>query len=126
SQTVIITRMAGRTPVPEKEEIALLAAHQATMAIFLSTGLLSGLRERLLVGGYKEETPAAIVYKATWPEEKVVYGCVGDLPKMAEENHITKTALILVGEFLGDDYERSKLYDPTFTHEFREASKSCE
>lgn len=123
SQTVIITRMAGRTPVPEKEEMALLASHQATMAIFLSTGLLDSLKERLLAGGYQEETPAAIVYKATWPEEKVFYGTVGTLPQIARENGITKTALILVGDFLGDSYERSKLYDPSFTHEFREASE---
>ncbi|WP_324825562.1 precorrin-4 C(11)-methyltransferase [Sinanaerobacter sp. ZZT-01] len=123
SQTVIITRMAGRTPVPEKEEISKLASHNATMAIFLSTGLLEPLRERLLVGGYSKETPAAIVYKATWPEEKVFYGTVDTLPQIAKENNITKTALILVGNFLGDKYERSKLYDPTFTHEFREAIK---
>lgn len=123
SQTVIITRMAGRTPVPEKEEIALLAAHQATMAIFLSTGLLEPLRERLLIGGYSEDTPAAIVYKATWPEEKVYYCTVSTLPEVAAANQITKTALILVGDFLGDQYQRSKLYDPAFTHEFREASE---
>lgn len=123
SQTVIITRMAGRTPVPEKEEISLLAAHQATMVIFLSTGLLEPLRERLLTGGYRKDTPAAIVYKATWPDEKVFRGTVDTLPQMAKENNITKTALILVGDFLGDQYDRSKLYDPAFTHEFREASK---
>lgn len=123
SQTVIITRMAGRTPVPEKEEISKLASHNATMAIFLSTGLLEPLRERLLVGGYRKDTPAAIVYKATWPEEKVFYGTVETLPQIAKENNITKTALILVGDFLGDAYDRSKLYDPTFTHEFREATK---
>ncbi|MEG0829124.1 MAG: precorrin-4 C(11)-methyltransferase [Anaerovoracaceae bacterium] len=123
SQTVIITRMAGRTPVPEKEEIAKLAAHQATMAIFLSTGLLESLQERLLVGGYTKDTPAAIVYKATWPEEKVFHCTVGTIPETAADNDITKTALILVGEFLGDKYDRSRLYDPTFTHEFREASK---
>lgn len=124
SQTVIITRMAGRTPVPEKEEISLLAAHQATMVIFLSTGLLEPLRERLLAGGYQKDTPAAIVYKATWQDEKVFRGTVDTLPQMAKENGITKTALILVGDFLGDSYERSKLYDPAFTHEFREASKT--
>jgi precorrin-4/cobalt-precorrin-4 C11-methyltransferase len=123
SQTVIITRMAGRTPVPEKEEISLLAAHQATMVIFLSTGLLEPLKERLLAGGYRKDTPAAIVYKATWPDEKVFRGTVDTLPQMAKENGITKTALILVGDFLGDTYDRSKLYDPSFTHEFREASK---
>lgn len=123
SQTVIITRMAGRTPVPEKEEISLLAAHQATMVIFLSTGLLEQLRERLLVGGYTKDTPAAIVYKATWPDEKVIRGTVGTIPELAKEHGITKTALIVVGEFLGDDYDRSKLYDAAFTHEFREATK---
>ncbi len=123
SQTVIITRMAGRTPVPEKEEISLLAAHQATMVIFLSTGLLEPLKERLLAGGYRKDTPAAIVYKATWPDEKVFRGTVDTLPQMAKENGITKTALILVGDFMGNTYDRSKLYDPSFTHEFREASK---
>ena len=123
SQTVIITRMAGRTPVPEKEEISLLASHQATMVIFLSTGLLEPLKERLLAGGYKKDTPAAIVYKATWPDEKVFRGTVDTLPQLAKDNGITKTALILVGDFLGDTYDRSKLYDPSFTHEFREASK---
>lgn len=123
SQTVIITRMAGRTPVPEKEEISLLAAHQATMAIFLSTGLLIPLRERLMAGGYEEDTPVAIVYKATWPDEKVLRGTVGTLPELAKENNITKTALVLVGHFLGDAYERSKLYDPTFSHEFRNAKE---
>lgn len=123
SQTVIITRMAGRTPVPEKEEISLLASHQATMAIFLSTGMLEALSERLMAGGYGAKTPAAIVYKATWPEERVFYATVGSLARVARENDVKKTALILVGEFLGDSYERSKLYHPAFTHEFREASE---
>lgn len=123
SQSVIITRMEGRTPVPEKEEMSLMASHGATMAIFLSTGLLDTLKEKLLMGGYTEETPAAIVYKATWPEEKVFRCTVGTLPETAKNNNITKTAMIVVGGFLGDSYERSKLYDPGFTHEFREASK---
>ena len=119
SQTVIITRMAGRTPVPEKEEISLLASHGATMVIFLSTGMLEKLTERLIVGGYSENTPAAIVYKATWDDEKKFICTVKDLAKVAKENNITKTALIIVGNFLGDDYELSKLYDAAFTHEFR-------
>lgn len=123
SQSVIITRMAGRTLVPPMEEISLLAKHQATMVIFLSTGMLEELTQRLLAGGYQEDTPAAIVYKATWPEEKVFRGTVGTIAKMAKENNITKTALILVGNFLGDQYDRSKLYDPGFSHEFREAKK---
>jgi len=123
SQTVIITRMEGRTPVPEKEKIRLLAAHQSTMVLFLSTGLLEGLQAELMAGGYAPETPAAIVYKATWPDEKQFRCRLCDLAKTAKENNITKTALIVVGGFLGDAYERSKLYDPSFTTEFREASK---
>ena len=123
SQTVIITRMAGRTPVPEKEEMSLLASHRATMAIFLSAGLLEGLQQQLLEGGYREDTPAAIVYKATWPDEKVLTGTVGELAEIGQKNKITKTALVLVGDFLGNTYERSRLYDPSFSHEFREASK---
>lgn len=123
SQSVIITRMEGRTPVPPKEQIALFAAHHATMAIFLSTGLLEGLTQELISGGFEMDTPAAIVYKASWPEEKIVRGTVSQLANMAQENNITKTALILVGEFLGTRYERSKLYDPGFTHEFREATR---
>lgn len=124
SQTVIITRMAGRTPVPEKEEIAKLASHQATMVIFLSTGLLEGLQERLMAGGYDKDTPAAIVYKASWPDEKTFRCTVSTLAQTAKENNITKTALILVGNFLGHEYERSKLYDPSFTTEFRQAKTS--
>lgn len=123
SQTVIITRMEGRTPVPEKEKIRSLAAHQSTMVLFLSTGLLEGLQVELMAGGYAPETPAAIVYKATWPDEKQFRCRLCDLAKTAKENSITKTALIVVGGFLGDTYERSKLYDPTFTTEFREATK---
>lgn len=123
SQSVVITRMAGRTPVPEKEGIASFAAHGSTMVIFLSSSLLDGVQAELLKGDYTEDTPAAIVYKATWPEEKVVRCTVGTLAESARRENITKTALILVGGFLGEPYGRSKLYDPTFTTEFREASK---
>ncbi|MCM1271738.1 MAG: precorrin-4 C(11)-methyltransferase [Ruminococcus flavefaciens] len=121
SQTVIITRMAGRTPVPEKESIELLAAHGATMVIFLSTGMLENLSKALILGGYSSETPAAIVYKATWKDEKVCRCTVGTLSKTANENNITKTALICVGNFLGNDYSLSKLYDKNFETEFRKA-----
>ena len=123
SQSVIITRMAGRTPVPEKESIESFAAHHATMVVFLSTGLLEELSRRLIEGGYTADTPAAIVYKATWPDEKVVRTTVADLAEAGAREGITKTALITVGGFLGTEYERSKLYDPTFTTEFREASR---
>lgn len=124
SQSVIITRMAGRTPVPEGERLSKLAAHGCTMVLFLSTGLLEEVERELLAGGsYTAETPAAIVYKATWPEEQVFRCTVGTLAQTARENHITKTALITVGGFLGGGYERSKLYDPAFTHGYREASQ---
>ncbi len=123
SQTVILTRMEGRTPVPEKEKIELLASHGATMVIFLSAGQMETLSERLQAGGYAADTPVGIVYKATWPEEKVVRTTVGQMAQAARAHDITKTALITVGSFLGSTYARSKLYDPTFTTEFREASK---
>ena len=120
SQSVIITRMAGRTPVPERERLRALAAHGCTMVLFLSTGLLEEVEEELAAGGYAPDTPAAIVYKATWPEEKVYRCTVSTLAQTARDNHVTKTALITVGGFLGKDYERSKLYDPTFTHGCRQ------
>ena len=123
SQSVILTRMEGRTPVPEKEQIEAFAAHGATMVIFLSAGQLPRLSERLIAGGYAPDTPAAIVYKATWSDEKVVRTTVADLAEAGAREGITKTALITVGGFLGTEYERSKLYDPTFTTEFREASR---
>lgn len=120
SQSVIITRMAGRTPVPEGEQLRKLAAHGCTMVLFLSTGLLEQVEEELLAGGYAPDTPAAIVYKATWPEERVYRCTVATLAQTARGHHVTKTALITVGGFLGDRYERSKLYDPAFTHGYRE------
>lgn len=123
SQSVIITRMAGRTPVPEKEEIARLAAHQATMVIFLSTGLLEQLQVELMKGGYPADTKAAIVYKATWPDEQVYRCTVETLAQTAKENNVTKTALIVVGNVLDGEYDRSELYNPTFSTMFREASK---
>lgn len=121
SQTVIITRMAGRTPVPEKESIAALAGHNATMVIFLSTGLLKELSVELIRGGYKPDTPAAIVYKASWADQKVCRCTVKDLAQTSADNGITKTALICVGYFLGNDYSLSKLYDKSFETEFRKA-----
>lgn len=123
SQTVILTRMAGRTPVPEKEEITKLASHGATMIIFLTSAMIAELSQKLIEGGYDPDSPAAIVYKATWPDQKVIRTTVKDLGPAADENDIHKMALILVGGFLGDKYERSRLYDPTFTHQFRKASE---
>lgn len=123
SQSVVITRMEGRTPVPDREKIRSFAAHGCTMVLFLSTGLLDGLQAELMAGGYAPETPAAIVYKASWPEEKIFRCSVSQLTETARTNGITKTALILVGNFLGERYDRSKLYDPGFSTEFREAER---
>ena len=123
SQTVILTRMAGRTPVPEKESIESLAAHNATMVIFLSTGMLEELSERLINGGYSPDTPAAIVYKATWEDEKVCRCTIAALAQTARDNGITKTALITVGHFLGDVRSLSKLYSADFETEFRKAKE---
>ena len=122
SQSVIITRLAGRTPVPEKEQLRLLAVHGCTMVIFLSARMLDRVQEELLLGAYTENTPAALVYKASWPEEKVVRCPLGKLSETGRAHHITDTALILVGEFLGDTYDRCKLYDPTFSTAFREGT----
>ncbi|HWR23793.1 MAG TPA: precorrin-4 C(11)-methyltransferase [Feifaniaceae bacterium] len=123
SQSVVITRMEGKTPVPEREAIRSFAAHHATMVIFLSAGLTEDLQKELLAGGYEEETPAAIVYKASWPEEKTVRCTVGTLHQAAVKSGIKNHALIAVGGFLGNDYELSRLYDPAFTTAFRQGAE---
>lgn len=122
SQTVIITRQAGKTPVPDRESIRSLAAHRCTMILFLSTSLTEKLQADLLEGGYPGDTPAAVVYKATWPEERIFRCTVDTLHKTVTENHLTKTSLIIVGGCLGDVYDRSLLYHPEFTTEFREGT----
>lgn len=122
SQSIIITRQAGRTPVPDRESIRSFAAHGATMVIFLSAGMTDKVQEELMAGGYSENTPAAIVYKATWPDEKVLRCSVGTLNKTAIENGVKNLALLCVGDFLGNDYELSKLYDKSFTTGFRQGT----
>ena len=121
SQSVVITRAAGRTPVPEGESLRSFAAHRATMVLFLSAGLTGSVTEELTAGGYPKDTPAAIVYKASWPDERIFRCTLGTLEKTARENGVTKTALIVVGGVLGESFERSKLYDPSFSTGFREA-----
>ena len=122
SQTLIITRMEGRTGVPAKESIESLASHNASMAIYLSTGMLGELQRRLIDGGFKSETPAAIVYKATWPDEKAFVCTVGELEKTAAAHGIRKTAIILVGDaIVHEKYDRSRLYAEDFSTEFRKA-----
>jgi precorrin-4 C11-methyltransferase len=122
TQTLIVTRCAGRTAVPSGEHLSALAAHGTSMAVFLSAGLIREVEEELLAGGLERETPAAIVYRASWPGEKIVRGTVGTLAKMAEDAGISKTALILAGRFLDGSGTRSRLYDAGFSHEFRAAS----
>ena len=124
SQSVIITRMAGRTPVPERGKLSKMASHGCTMVLFLSTGLLEDVERELMEGGYEPDTPAAIVYKATWPEQRVYRCTVSTLARTAKENQVTKTARITVGGLLSGQYVRSKLYDPGFTHGYRVGNES--
>ena len=121
SQSVIITRMEGRTGVPPKQKIKDYAKHHATMVIFLSAGMLEKLQKELISGGYEADEPAAIVYKASWPDEKVFRCTVGTIAETAAANNIKNLALITVGGFLGTAYERSELYNPTFETGFRKA-----
>ncbi len=123
SQTVIITRTSGRTGVPERESIQSLAAHRATMVLFLSTGLTQKLQAQLLEGGYPGKTPAAVVYKASWPDERIFRCTVETLHKTVSENGLTRTALIIVGDCMGEGYQRSRLYDPGYSTLFREAQR---
>ena len=127
SQSLIITRMEGRTKVPERESIESFAAHHASMAIYLSTGMLGELGRRLIAGGYGKDTPAAIVYKATWPEEEAYLCTVEQLEETAKAHDITKTALIIVGDIVAhQNYGKSRLYAPDFETEFRKIKKSRE
>lgn len=123
SQTVILTRIEGRTPVPEGESLAELSCHKASMAIFLSVQNIDGVVEELLKGYQCLDTPVAVVYKASWEDEEVVFGTLGNIAEKIKDKGINKMAQILVGNFIQGDYQRSKLYDPSFTHEFREAKE---
>jgi precorrin-4/cobalt-precorrin-4 C11-methyltransferase len=126
SQTVILTRMEGRTPVPERESILHLAKIRASMAIFLSGSMLEELSKNLIEGGYPKDTPAAIVYKATWPDEKIIRTTIEGLAAAGANDNISKTAIILVGDFLGKEYERSFLYNPEFSHGYRTGGNNNE
>lgn len=122
SQTVILTRMEGRTPMPPGERLSDLASHHATMIIFLSTGYMDEMTAQLIEGGYEPETPVAVVYKASWPDQMIVTGNLNNIAQKVKDAGITKTALTVVGDFLGDEYELSKLYDKHFsTLEYRKA-----
>lgn len=123
TQTLILTRAEGKTPVPEKENLRSLAVHRASLVLYLSSGLARKVRQDLLLGGYAEDTPVAVVYKATWPEEKIIRTTLAKLPEDMEAAGITKTALIIVSPALGSVYEKSRLYDATFATEYRGATE---
>lgn len=123
SQTVIITRQEGRTPVPSSESLELLAAHQASMAIFLSVGNMEKAVDKLKQGYGRSDVPAVVVYKATWDEQKVISGTLDDIAQKVEDQGIKNFAMILVGDFINGEYDRSKLYDAAFAHGFREATQ---
>ncbi len=123
SQTIILTRIKGRTPVPEDEDLAGLAKHNASMAIFLSVQSIKEVVDKLIEGYGRDDVPVAVVYKASWEDEKTVFGTLKNIENKIKEENITKTAQILVGDFIEGEYQRSKLYDPEFTHEYRDAKK---
>ncbi|MFZ3171447.1 MAG: precorrin-4 C(11)-methyltransferase [Carboxydocellales bacterium] len=122
SQTVILTRVEGRTEVPDKEKLSELAKHRASMCIFLSVQLIEKVVAELVTGGYPWTTPIAIVQKATWPDEQIIQGTLQTIVSLVKDARIGKTAMIMVGDFLDSNYEKSKLYDPGFAHEYRGSS----
>lgn len=121
SQSLVITRLEGRTPVPPREQLELFASHQTSMAIYLSVQRINRVAERLIEGGYPATTPVAVIYKATWPDSQTVRGSLADIADKVRAAGIRKTALILVGAFLGEEYHYSRLYDANFSHEYRKA-----
>lgn len=121
SQTVIITRLEGRTPVPETEKLPKLASHKATMCIFLSVHMLDNVVQQLLDGGYPADTPIAIVQKASWPEERILSGTLQTIAAQVKEAKIDRTAMIVVGKCLNSEYALSRLYAPEFGHMYRDA-----
>jgi len=123
SQAVILTRMEGRTPVPPKEKLIDLAKHNTSMVIFLSISFIDELVKTLLEAGYRPDTPVAVVYKATWPDQAILSGTVSDIAGKVKRSGIDRTALTVVGDFLGDEYELSKLYDKNFTTGFRKGAE---
>lgn len=123
SQTIIITRLEGRTPVPNTESLELLAAHKASMAIFLSVGNMERAVKKLKQGYGRRDVPVAVVYKATWEDQKVIIGTLDDIAQKVKDHGIKNFAMILVGDFINGKYERSRLYDPSFSHGFRRATQ---
>lgn len=123
SQTVILTRIGGRTKVPKEEDLEKLAAHKASMAIFLSVQQIRKVVEKLITGYGRDDVPVAVVYKSTWKDEKIILGTLKNIEEKVNMEGISKTAQILVGDFIGGEYERSRLYSPNFSHEYRSATE---
>ena len=121
SQTVIITRMEGRTPMPPKEKLAMLAAHEATMCIFLSVQMLDSVVAELVKGGYAPTTPVAIVVKASWPDQRIIRGTLETIADIVSKEGVLRQAMIVVSKVLDSDYELSKLYDKGFSPMYRSA-----
>ncbi len=119
SQTLIITRLEGRTCVPQREKLSSLASHGASMAIFLSVHMIDKVVEELMKGGYDNDTPVYVVYKATWKDEKIIKGKMDNIAKLVKDSNIESTAIIFVGDFLEPYGNYSKLYDSSFSHSFR-------
>jgi len=124
TQTIIVTRAESRTKVPKREKISELAKHKATMIFYLSVHLLSNIVKEVIVGGYSKTTPAAVVYRASWNDQKIIIGTLSDITKKVHAQKITRTAIIIIGDIIKPtSYEFSKLYDKTFSHGFRKAKK---
>ena len=125
TQTIIVTRVEKRTRVPKREQIRSLAAHGATMVFYLSAHLVPKIVSEALVGGYKKTTPAAVIYRASWRDQKVIVGTLADIAKKARAAGITRTAIVIVGDVVAPaSYEFSRLYDASFGHGYRKARRS--
>ena len=124
TQTIIVTRAESRTKVPKREKISELAKHKATLIFYLSIQLISKLVTEAIAGGYKKSTPVAVVYRASWPDQKIIKGTLGDIAKKIKEEKITRTAIVIISDVIDPEtYEYSKLYDKEFSHGYRKAKK---
>ncbi len=122
TQTIIVTRAESRTKVPKREKISELAKHKATLIFYLSVHLLSDIVKESLAGGYKKSTPVVVVYRATWKDQKIIKGTLGDITKKVRDNKITKTAIVIISDVIDPkSYEYSKLYDKKFSHGYRKS-----
>ncbi|MGY5151385.1 MAG: precorrin-4 C(11)-methyltransferase [Candidatus Nitrosopumilus sp. bin_6a] len=124
TQTIIVTRGESRTKVPKREKISELAKHKATLIFYLSVQLISKLVTEAIAGGYKKSTPVAVVYRASWPDQKIIKSTLGDIAKKIKEEKITRTAIVIISDVIDPEtYEYSKLYDKKFSHGYRKAKK---